>query len=54
MDAVILAVAHTEFRQLSPSVLRKMFGEGQPVLIDVKGILNRGACESNGYRYWRL
>ena len=54
MDAVILAVAHTEFRQLSPSVLRKMFGEGQPVLIDVKGILNRGACESAGYRYWRL
>ena len=54
MDAVILAVAHTEFRQLSPSVLRKMFGEGQPVLIDVKGILNRGACESDGYRYWRL
>ena len=54
MDAVILAVAHTEFRQLTPTILRQMYGAGQPVLVDVKGILDRGACEAAGYRYWRL
>ena len=54
MDAVILAVAHTEFRRFTPESLRGCYGEGLPVLIDVKGILDRDACETAGYRYWRL
>ncbi len=54
VDAVILAVAHTEFRQLTPDLLKQKYGDGQPVLIDVKGLLDRDACILAGYRYWRL
>ena len=54
MDAVILAVAHTEFKDFTPESLRELYTEGEPVLLDVKGILDRSACEAAGYRYWRL
>lgn len=54
MDAVILAVAHTEFKDLTMEDLDKLFGEGKKVLLDLKGILDRKAYESAGYSYWRL
>lgn len=53
--AVVLAVAHTEFRNLTESQVRSMFKTGQnKVLIDVKGILNKKTYEDAGYCYWRL
>ncbi len=54
MDAVILAVAHTEFKALTMADIDAMFGEGQKVLVDVKGILDRKEYEAAGYNYWRL
>ncbi len=54
MDAVILAVAHSEFSGFSISDLDAMFGEGRKVLLDVKGLLDRKAYENAGYCYWRL
>ena len=54
MDAVILAVAHTQFSELDQSDLDKLYGEGKRVLLDVKGILNRNEFEVKGYNYWRL
>ena len=54
MDAVILAVAHEEFRALFPAGLETFFGPGRRVLLDVKGIFDRAECEAAGYRYWRL
>ena len=54
MDAVILAVAHDEFRSLTPEQLASFFGAGRRVLLDVKGILDRAVCEAAGYSYWRL
>lgn len=54
MDAVILAVAHEEFSGLGMSDLDVLFGDGKKVLLDIKGILNRGEFESAGYSYWRL
>lgn len=54
MDAVILAVAHTEFRDLTMGDIDAMFGEGKKVLVDVKGLLDRKAYEAAGYSYWRL
>lgn len=54
MDAVILAVAHTQFTQLQISNIDAMFGEGQKVLIDVKGLMDRREFENAGYLYWRL
>ncbi len=54
MDAVILAVAHDEFQDLKMRDVDGMFGEGQKVLLDIKGVLDRKEYETAGYSYWRL
>ena len=54
MDAVVLAVAHTQFRALTMADTDAMFGPGQKVLLDLKGLLDRKAYEDAGYLYWRL
>lgn len=54
MDAVVLAVAHAEFTHLSMCDIDKFFGEGQKVLLDIKGLLYRKEYENAGYLYWRL
>ena len=54
MDAIILAVAHSEFSSLKMEQIDGMFGEGEKVLLDLKGILNRKEYEAAGYNYWRL
>lgn len=54
MDAVILAVAHKEFAGLTMQQIDSLFGDGQKVLLDIKGLMNRDVYEHAGYRYWRL
>lgn len=55
MDAVIVAVAHDEFTGLSEKQIGAMYTEeGQKVLLDIKGILDRKEYENAGYLYWRL
>ncbi len=54
MDAVVLAVAHEEFKGLTMADMDKLFGAGKKVLLDLKGLLNREAYEAAGYDYWRL
>lgn len=57
MDAVIMAVAHDEFKQLEMTDIEKFFKTGpneEKVLIDIKGLLNRKEYEAAGYGYWRL
>ena len=54
MDAVILAVAHTEFSGFTMNDVDKFFGEGKKVLLDIKGMLDRKEYEEAGYKYWRL
>ncbi len=54
MDAVILAVAHSDFAAFTQEDLAAFFGAGQRVLLDLKGLLDRAQCEAAGYRYWRL
>lgn len=55
MDAIILAVAHEEFKTLMVNDFECLFnGKHQNVLIDIKGILNRKDYEQAGYLYWRL
>ncbi len=56
-DAVILAVAHEQFKTLTQADFDKMFKSGdnsKKVLADIKGLLNRKEYESAGYNYWRL
>lgn len=54
MDAVVLAVAHSEFKDLTMTDMDELFGEGKRVLLDLKGLLNRKVYEDAGYSYWRL
>jgi len=54
MDAVILAVAHEEFKTLKMGDIDSLFGQGKKVLLDLKGLLNRAEYENAGYAYWRL
>ncbi len=54
MDAIILAVAHAEFCEFSMAEIDRLFGEGEKVLLDLKGILDRSEYEKAGYNYWRL
>lgn len=56
-DAVILAVAHTEFASYTMDELDGMYKDVEnkkKVLIDIKGLLDRKKCESDGFSYWRL
>ena len=58
MDAVILAVAHDAFAGLTMADIGRLFQADMPngakVLMDIKGIMDRGKYEAAGYRYWRL
>lgn len=54
MDAVVLAVAHEQFKELSMADIDAFFGEGKKVLLDIKGLLDRKEYEDAGYSYWRL
>lgn len=53
-DAVILAVAHDQFKTLTIEKISGMFKPGIKVLADLKGILDRQAYEAAGFNYWRL
>ena len=54
VDALVVAVAHSEYRDLSPAVLRSMVRGSQPVLADVKSIYDRAQLEAAGFTVWRL
>ena len=57
MDAIVVAVGHDQFLNLTQEDFNKMFKEGSnesKVLLDIKGILDRKEYEVAGYRYWRL
>jgi UDP-N-acetyl-D-galactosamine dehydrogenase len=53
-DAVILAVAHEQFKSLTMEQINAMFKPGAKVLADIKGLLDRQEYEAAGYTYWRL
>ena len=54
MDAVILAVAHSDFAKMTMSDMDEFYGAGKKILLDIKGLLNRAEYEAAGYCYWRL
>ncbi|MBP3634637.1 MAG: nucleotide sugar dehydrogenase [Oscillospiraceae bacterium] len=57
MDAVVLAVAHEQFKSLSMEDLDRFFknvSNDRKLIVDVKGLLDRKTYEAAGYRYWRL
>ncbi len=57
MDAVILAVAHDEFKDINAEKVNSFYKESafeKRVLLDIKGMLDRSEYEKLGYKYWRL
>jgi len=54
VDAVIVAVGHSEFMKLTFENLEKMYKGNRKVLIDVKGIFDKKEAIQNNYVYWRL
>lgn len=54
LDAVIFAVSHNEFKNITIGRLDGLFGQGRKILLDLKGIFDRKEYENNEYIYWRL
>ena len=57
MDAVIIAVAHDQFKSMEKKSIDCLFNikHQKKVLFDVKGILDKEEYSAeNGYIYWRL
>ncbi|WP_080146741.1 nucleotide sugar dehydrogenase [Marinilactibacillus piezotolerans] len=57
MDAIILAVGHSEFLSLNKDAIDSMYSKqhtADKVLIDIKGLLDKKEFSSNEYNYWRL
>lgn len=56
MDAVILAVAHTQYQSLTMERIGAMYDPKRrtKVFSDIKGMFDRKTYENAGYLYWRL
>lgn len=62
MDAVIVAVGHKEYMELTLESIKKLYeekpvslnNEDKLVLVDVKGIFDRKEAQLKNYLYWRL
>ncbi|NTV89673.1 MAG: nucleotide sugar dehydrogenase [Clostridiales bacterium] len=54
VDSLIVAVAHNEYRDLSPLSLRSLCRGDNPVLADVKAMYDRFACNKVGFSVFRL
>lgn len=53
LDAIIIAVAHSEYRRMAPEDFLNHLAPGG-CLIDVKGVLDPSAIRENGIYFWRL
>lgn len=54
VDAVIFAVPHEKFKNISLKDLKKIYKDDKLVLIDIKGMFNKKEAEDLNYLYWRL
>ena len=54
VDALIIAVGHSEYRDMSPTELRAICRSEQPVIADVKSLYDRHALANAGFTVFRL
>jgi UDP-N-acetyl-D-galactosamine dehydrogenase len=54
VDALVVAVAHREFRALNPADLRALVRGPRPVLADVKSLYDPAALQAAGFTVFRL
>ena len=53
LDKKMDAVAHSSFKEMSLSDIRGLMN-GEPVIIDVRGMVDGHAAEKAGVYYWKL
>ena len=53
MDGVIIAVAHSVFKKMQVHEIRSLMND-KPVLVDVRGMIDRLAAENTGIFYRKL
>ena len=54
LDCIILAVAHDAYKKAGLQTLLSLFGDGENVLIDVKGMFRKADTAPYNVRHWRL
>ena len=54
VDSLVVAVSHSEYKELPAASLRALVRGERPVLADVKSIYDRAALEAAGFTVWRL
>jgi len=54
VDAIIFAVPHKKFKNITLKDLKKIYKDDKLVLIDIKGMFNKKEAEDLNYLYWRL
>ena len=55
VDSLIIAVAHTQFAQMSPGELRKLCAtHSKPVIADLKALYDRKDLEAQGFKVFRF
>lgn len=54
VDALVVAVGHQQFRQMTPGELRALCRGDRPVLADVKAIYERDIASDSGFTVFRL
>ena len=55
VDAMIIAVAHTQFEQMLPNDLKKLCAtHSKPVIADLKALQDRKALETQGFEVFRF
>lgn len=54
VDAIVVAVGHHEYRDMTPAYLRSLTRGNAPVLADVKSLYDRHAAAAEGFTVFRL
>ncbi|MBN2078876.1 MAG: nucleotide sugar dehydrogenase [Spirochaetes bacterium] len=54
IDAIVLAVAHEEYLSFDIDMMKSLFRDQNPILVDIKSIMDRCRIESKGFLYWSL
>ena len=54
VDAVVMAVCHKQYREISLDMLAEKYSGGTKVLIDIKGMYSPKDALAKGFLYWSL
>jgi UDP-N-acetyl-D-galactosamine dehydrogenase len=54
VDALIVAVGHNEYRDMTPQQLRVLCRSDKPVLADIKSLYNRHEAAAAGFTVFRF